>query len=187
MLERIVQSFIDLVSMAKWLIDENQQPSATQYLGRLFPSIRGWGRRGESSEGWYWWIICFSNWYIQIILVSQHSLPQNGQLKKYGDQKQHQRNHESLCHIKQPQEKLQVNLLFFPVQNPVISDLLLSSYHFSIWSSTTVVWSFPNKKWVILSHFSLVQNKYKDFELMLLRQICQRNHVLNYASGWSGH
>ena len=70
--------------------------------------------------------------YIQIILVSQHSLPQNGQLKKYGDQKQHQRNHESLCHIKQPQEKLQVNLLFFPVQNPVISDLLLSSYHFSI-------------------------------------------------------
>ena len=70
---------------------------------------------------------------------------------------------------------------------PSISDLLLSSYHFSIWSSTTVVWSFPNKKWVILSHFSLVQNKYKDFELMLLRQICQRNHVLNYASGWSGH
>ena len=25
--------------MAKWLMDENQQPSVTQELGRLFPSI----------------------------------------------------------------------------------------------------------------------------------------------------
>ena len=25
--------------------------------------------------------------------------------------------------------------------------------------------------------------EYKDFELVLLRQTCQRNHVLNYASG----
>ena len=31
-------------------MDENQQPSVTQELGRLFPSIRGGGRRGESSE-----------------------------------------------------------------------------------------------------------------------------------------
>ena len=46
----IVQSLIDLVNMAKWLMDENQQPSVTQELGRLFPSIRGRGRRGESSE-----------------------------------------------------------------------------------------------------------------------------------------
>ena len=36
--------------MAKWLMNENQQPSATQELGRLFPTIRGRGRRGESSE-----------------------------------------------------------------------------------------------------------------------------------------
>ena len=35
------------------------------------------------------------------------------------------------CCIKQPQEKLPVNWLFFPVQNPVISDLLLGSCHFS--------------------------------------------------------
>ena len=28
---------------------------------------------------------------MQIILVLQHGLPQNGRLKKYGDQKQHQR------------------------------------------------------------------------------------------------
>ena len=48
--KEIVQSLIDLVNMAKWLMDENQQPSVTQELGRLFPSIRGRGRRGESSE-----------------------------------------------------------------------------------------------------------------------------------------
>ena len=31
-------------------MDENQQPSVTQELGRLFPSTRGRGTRGESSE-----------------------------------------------------------------------------------------------------------------------------------------
>ena len=31
-------------------MDENQQPSVTHELGRLFPSIRGGVRRGESSE-----------------------------------------------------------------------------------------------------------------------------------------
>ena len=48
--KEIVQSIIDLVNMAKWLMDENQQPSVTQELGRLFRSIRSRGRRSESSE-----------------------------------------------------------------------------------------------------------------------------------------
>ena len=48
--KEIVQLFIDLVNMAKWLMDKNQQPSVMQELGRQFPSIRGGGRRGESSE-----------------------------------------------------------------------------------------------------------------------------------------
>ena len=48
--KKIVQSLIDLVNMAKWLMDENWQPSVTQKLGRLFPSIRGRGRRSKSSE-----------------------------------------------------------------------------------------------------------------------------------------
>ena len=48
--KKIVQSLIDLVNMAEWLMDKNQQPSVTQELGRLFPGIRGRGRRGESSE-----------------------------------------------------------------------------------------------------------------------------------------
>ena len=48
--KEIEHPFTDLVNMAKWLMDENQQPSVTQELGRLFASIIGGGRRGESSE-----------------------------------------------------------------------------------------------------------------------------------------
>ena len=48
--KKIVQSLIDLVNMTKWLMNESQQPSVTQKLGRLFPSIRGRGRRSKSSE-----------------------------------------------------------------------------------------------------------------------------------------
>ena len=48
--KEIVQSFIDLVNMAKWLMDENQQPSLTQELRRLFPSIRSGGRKGGIGE-----------------------------------------------------------------------------------------------------------------------------------------
>ena len=44
------RSLIDFVKMAKWLMDENQQPSVTQELGILFPNIRGRRMRGESSE-----------------------------------------------------------------------------------------------------------------------------------------
>ena len=96
--QNIVQSLIDLVNMAKWLMDENQQPSVTQELGRLFSGIRGRGRRGESSE--LLGLVLVNHLLqqlIQIILVLQHGLPQNGRLKKYGDQKQHQRNHRSLA------------------------------------------------------------------------------------------
>ena len=42
--KEIVQSFIDLVNMAKWMMDVKLQPSVTQELGRLFPSVRGGGR-----------------------------------------------------------------------------------------------------------------------------------------------
>ena len=48
--KEIVQSFIDFVNTAKWLMNENQQPSVTQELGGLFPSIRGGRGRGERSE-----------------------------------------------------------------------------------------------------------------------------------------
>ena len=45
-----MHSLIDLVNMAKWLMDGNQQPSVTQEFGRLFLSITGRESRGESSE-----------------------------------------------------------------------------------------------------------------------------------------
>ena len=48
--KEIVQSFIDLANMVKGLMEENQQLFVTQELGRLFPSTRGGGRRGESRE-----------------------------------------------------------------------------------------------------------------------------------------
>ena len=48
--KEIVQLLIDLENTVKWLMDEIQQPSVTQELGRLFPSIIRRGRRGESSE-----------------------------------------------------------------------------------------------------------------------------------------
>ena len=47
---KIVQLLINLVNMAKWLINKSQQPSVTHELGRLFPGIRGRGRRVESGE-----------------------------------------------------------------------------------------------------------------------------------------
>ena len=43
--KKTVEWPIDLANMAKWLMDENQQPSVTQELGRLFPSIRGMQRQ----------------------------------------------------------------------------------------------------------------------------------------------
>ena len=119
---------------------------------------------------------------IQIILVLQHSLPLHGRLNKYGDQKQHQRNHESLCRIKEPQENSQWICYSSPCKTLWFQICYLVHVSSQVWSSTIVVWSFLNKKWVILSHFSLVQKEYKDFELVLLRQICQRIRVLNYAS-----
>ena len=48
--KKIMQSFTDLVNMEKWLIDENEKPFVTQELGRVFPNIRGGGRRDESNE-----------------------------------------------------------------------------------------------------------------------------------------
>ena len=81
--------------MTKWLMDENQQPYGTQALGRLLPSIRGRGTRGESSDSFLRLVLVnhLLQQRMQIILVLQDGLPQNRQLKKYGDEKQLQRNH----------------------------------------------------------------------------------------------
>ena len=92
--KEILQPFVDLVNMAKGLMNENQQPSVLQELGRLFVSTSGGGgERGESRE--------FLRVYAGESSASAtdtnntsfvRSLPQNGRLKKYRDQKQPQRN-----------------------------------------------------------------------------------------------
>ena len=116
----IVQLLIDLVNMAKWLVSENHQPSVTQELGRLFPSIRGRWRRGESSEllrvGAGESSVSTSDTNNNSFIATWSTT--NRRLKKYGDQKQHQRNCQSLCRLKQHQEKLPVILLFFPCVKP---------------------------------------------------------------------
>ena len=78
---------------------KNKQPSATQELGRLFTSIEVVGGGGESSVSFLGHMLGnhLLQQLMQIILVLQHGLSQNRQLKEYGDQKQHQRNHKSLC------------------------------------------------------------------------------------------
>ena len=81
--------------MAKVLMHENQQPSVTQELGILFPSTGGGGNRGEAKSLLGLVLVDhLLQQLIKIILVLQHGLPQNGQLNKYEDQKQHQRNIE---------------------------------------------------------------------------------------------
>ena len=101
--------------MAKWLMDENQQRSVTQELERMFPSIRGRGRRGESSELLRVGAGESSASATDTNNTSFATRSTTKRLNKYEDQNKHQRNHESQCRIKQPQEKLPGNLLFFPM------------------------------------------------------------------------
>ena len=97
--------------MAKVLMDENQQLSITQELGRLFHSTRGGGRRGESRERLR---VGACELSASATDANNTSFATRSTTKrtKYGDQKQHLRNHGSLSHIKQPQENLPVNWLF---------------------------------------------------------------------------
>ena len=92
--KKIVQSLIDLVNMAKWLMDENQQPSVTQELGRLFPSIRGGGRRGESNELFR---VDAGESPVSATDTNNTSFAARSTTKRtieeIWDQKQHQRNH----------------------------------------------------------------------------------------------
>ena len=72
---------------------------------------------------------------IQIILVLQHSLPQNGRLNKYGDQNQHQKNHESLCRIKEPQET--------PSKIAILPRVKPSDFRFVTWFMSVLRFDLP--------------------------------------------
>ena len=90
--KHIVQSFIDLANTAKQLINENQQPSVEQELGRLFPVLEEVEGGEVKAESLGLALVNRLLWQLmQVMLVSQH-LQRNRQQKKYGGQKQ-QRNH----------------------------------------------------------------------------------------------
>ena len=105
-------------------------------------------------------------------LVLQHRLPQNRRLQKHWDQKL----------VKTPSKFAIFYLLF--------SDLVLGTFQFSslVFHDCRLKFSEQKQKpsyfWAI-SVSSKRNIKCNDFELVLSRQTCQRNHVLNYAS-WSG-
>ena len=81
-LKEIVKSFIDLVNMAKRLVDENQQRFVQQEL----EEVKGGKVKVESFIGLVQVNHLLLKQLIQI-LVLQHRLPQNRVLQKHGDQK----------------------------------------------------------------------------------------------------
>ena len=85
-------------------------------------------------------------------------------------------------------QRLPVNLLFFPCNTQWFQIFYLVHVNSQVWSFITVIWSFPQTKtktelfWTI-SVPPKRNIKSNDFELLLSRQTCQRNNVVNYASG----
>ena len=124
--KEIVQSFVALVNMSKWLMDQNQEPSVTQELGRLFPSIRDRGRRGGSSELLR---VGAGESSASATDTNNTSFTTRSSTKRTieeirGSKATSKEPLKSVSH-KTSSGKLSVNLLCFFVQNPVISDLLL--------------------------------------------------------------
>ena len=80
--KEIVKTFMDLVDMAKGLMDENQ------FNNRLFPNTRGRGREAKAES--FIGLVLVNHLLLQQliqILFLQHFLLQNGRLQKYGNQK----------------------------------------------------------------------------------------------------
>ena len=112
--------------MAKGLIDENQKRSVTQKSGRLLPSTRGRRRRGESRELFRVDAgessisatdtnnTSFATWSTTKRMIEEIWRSKATSMYAACNYTYRYRyNHRSLCHIKQPQENLPVNLLFF--------------------------------------------------------------------------
>ena len=130
--KKIVQSLTDLAKIAKWLMDENQQPSVTQELGRLFPSIRGRGRRGESSELLR---VGAGESSASATDTNNSSFATLSTTKRtieeiWGSKATLKKPLKSMSH-KTTSGKTPSNFAIFSRVNPVISDLLLASCHFS--------------------------------------------------------
>ena len=129
---KIVKSLIDLVSMAKWLMDENQQPSVTQELGKLFPSIRCRGRRSESSE-----LLRVSAGESSASATDSNNTSFTTQATTewtieeiWGSKATSKKPLKSMSH-KRTSGKTSSKFAIFSCVNPVIADFLLGSCHFS--------------------------------------------------------
>ena len=113
-------------------MDKNQQPSITQGLGRLFPRMRGGGRRGESSE------------LLRVVagesstsatdtnntsFATRSSTKQTIE-KNMGSKATSKKPQKSMSH-KRTSGKTSSKFAIFSCVNPVIADFLLGSCHFS--------------------------------------------------------
>ena len=171
--------------MVKWLMDKNQQPSVTQELGRLFPSIRGGGRRGKSSEllrvgagessasatdtndtGFA--TLSSTKWTIAKIWESKATSkkPRKSMSHKTTSGKT-PRKFAILFHVK---HEFRLGTWFMVFLKFDLPRLYFEVCH----TKSELFWAIS---------VSSKRNTKEDFELVLLRQTCQINHVLNYASG----
>ena len=127
-------------------MDENQQPSLTEELGRLFPSLRGGGRRGVSLLGLMQWTVSLLGLVlvnhllqqlIQIILVLQH-----GRLKKCTTKRTIEKVWGSKATSKKPQKSMSHKATSgkFPSKFSILSSVKASDFRFVKFSSSQV-WS----------------------------------------------
>ena len=115
------------------------------------------------------------------MIVLQHRLPQNKRLQKYGDWK--------LVETPNKFYFITVYLLLFII---ILFHVKFSDFRFVTWFMSILKFGLPplsfeifrtKKKLFWAISVSPKRNiKSNDFELVLSKQACQRNHVLNYAS-----
>ena len=161
--KEIVQSFIDLANRAKQLMDENQQPSITQELGRLFLSTTGGGRRDESRQ--LLWVGAGES--------SASSTDTNNTSLATGSTTK--RTIEEIWRSKTTSKKPQNSMSHKTTSGKTSSKFAIffhvkpSDFRFVTWFMSILRFGLPRlqfqifrTKTVILSHFSLLQKEYKD-------------------------
>ena len=124
---------------------------------RIVPSTRGGGRRGESRE--LLWVGAGESSVSATDINNTSSATRSTTKwtieKIWGSKATY---HGSQCHIKHPQEKSPSKFAIFHVK-PIDFRFVTLFMSFPKFGLPRLVWSFPNKKWVILSHFSLLSKR----------------------------
>ena len=197
-----MQSLIDLVNMAKWLINESQQTSVTHKNWEDCSPVYEVEGGEVKAVSFFLWLVLVNHLLqqlIQIILVLQHGLPQTHGWKNIGIK----------SNIKETTEVYvaQNNLRKTPSKFAILSRVKPSDFRFvtfltehlwwllllihvisQVWSPTTVVWSFLNKK---VSYFEPFQSRPKGiirlwnraFEASMSKKTCAKLCLKK----WSGH